>query len=86
MVEVKEKKSCEKTEVGSVRSVGDRVRYLYFEDEDGQEYGNGTVIGQKDEETAIVEVVLPGRKKGRFVDHLEIPFSELLPHLPEHQE
>lgn len=86
MVETKEKTTGDKKELGSVRSIGDRVRYLYFEDEDGQEYGNGTVIGKKDEETAIVEVVLPGRKKGRFVDHLDIPFSELLPHLPEHQE
>lgn len=66
--------------IGSVRNKGDRVCFTYFEDEDGKEMGYGTVIGEKDKDTAIVLVILEGRKK-QIRDELPIPYSELMPHL-----
>lgn len=69
-------------EVGSVRKKGDRVCFIFMEDEDGIEYGYGTVIGEKDVNTAIVLVVLQGRR-GQLRDELEIPYAELTPHILE---
>lgn len=69
-------------EVGSVRNKGDRVCYTYAEDEEGGEVGYGTVIGKVDEDTAVVLVVLKGRR-GEIRDEMEIPFSKLTPHLPD---
>lgn len=69
-------------EVGSVRKKGDRVVFTILEDEDGIEYGYGTVIGEKDVNTAIVLVVLKGRR-GEIRDELEIPYAELSPHIVE---
>lgn len=69
-------------EAGSIRNNGDRVCFTFFEDEDGKEIGYGTIIGKKDELTAIVEVILQGRRK-QLRDEMEIPYAELTPHLPE---
>lgn len=70
---------------GSVNKKGDRVCFIYMEDEDGVEHGYGTVIGEKDAETAIVLVILQGRR-GQLRDELEIPYANLTPHLPEIEE
>lgn len=69
-------------EMGSIRNLGDRVCFTFFEDEDGKEIGYGTVVGEADAQTAIVLVVLQGRR-GEIRDELEIPYRELTPHLPE---
>lgn len=73
----------EKTfKIGSVRKIGDRVCYLYLDDEDGREYAYGEVTGKLDEDTAIVKVVLQGRRK-KMVSYEHIPFSQLMPHIPD---
>lgn len=77
--------TLEKPKRGSVRNRGDRVHFVIVEDKDGIEYGNGTVIGEKDADTAIVEIVLKGRRKD-YRDELEIPYADLIPNMPEIKE
>lgn len=67
---------------GSIYEVGDRVVFKYLEDEDGEEFGYGTLHGRKDEHTAIVKIVLEGRRK-QLIDYLDIPFADLMPHIPD---
>lgn len=83
MINTKEANSEVSSSGGSVRKIGDRVCFVYFEDESGTEYGYGTVIDTVNKETALVEVKLPGRKRKQLVDHLEIPFINLKAHVPE---
>lgn len=83
MIMTKEENNEVSSSGGSVRNLGDRVCFIYFEDESGTEYGYGTVINVVDNETALVEVKLPGRRRKQMVDHLEIPFKDLKAHVPE---
>lgn len=82
MLATVERETAKPIEMGSIRNNGDRVCFTFFEDEDGKEIGYGTVVGQVDELTAIVLVVLQGRR-GELRDELEIPYTELTPHIPE---
>lgn len=68
--------------VGSIYNIGDRVVFKYYEDEDGVEYGYGTLHRRLDENTAEVKVVLQGRKKP-LIDYHQVPFAELMPHIPD---
>lgn len=74
--------TTDKVAPGSIYNVGDRVVFKYYEDEECEEYVYGTLHGRVDEETAIVKVVLKGRKKD-IIDYHEIAFSNLLPHIPD---